>query len=301
MKKVSYFLMAALLVAASYVFVGCSKDNADEPSFSVVIKGEKVGEESILKGDFTSEFDADRTVSVQIVWNAPGELKEISLSLEDPTGKSTTIINNMSSGFASSTKHTWDSKEDTKCPVIMCPADKVETGCQFVFTAEVTDKNPGDKGEQKSSQKITIKFKPGQAPPPPETPLDAEKDFTWVQIPGTSTPVSGISEFGLEWKSNGNSYIKITPATGTKLVELTAEDWTTITTKEALKARVDGIAGTGLTVWEKISVGNATYAELVIATQVGNNYYIIKPEKMAVDKNSDGTINSRTVTGKSRK
>jgi hypothetical protein len=125
---------------------------------------------------------------------------------------------------------------------------------------------------------------------PPTHPLEGPKDFTWNRK-GTAAG-TGLSEFGLEWKSNTATNIVITPMTGSKLVEFKKEDWTLIETKEGLAAAVE--AGTGLTKWEVIPT-KATF-DYVIATKTADGkYFLLNPTERTINPSDPG---DRTVTGK---
>jgi len=153
MKKVSYFLGAALLLAASYSFVSCGdKEDADDASFEA--KMTPTGGET--KIGFTQTFDYDAEVSLEITWKVPGKIDNLTLSIDYPDGSNKVPTGfPKKSDFKTDTEHTWVSPEKFTCPTSM-----QSTGCTYVLTAGVTDKNSGEAGARTGSQKITIKFNP---------------------------------------------------------------------------------------------------------------------------------------------
>lgn len=126
---------------------------------------------------------------------------------------------------------------------------------------------------------------------PQPTPLADAKDFSWNRK-GSDPGTGDLALFGLEWKNNTATNIVITPAAGTKLVELAVSDWTTIETKEGLAEVVD--AATGIEKWEVIPT-KITF-DYVIATKTAEGkYFLINATERTINPNDGG---DRTVTGK---
>jgi len=140
MKKVSYFLVAALLVAASYVFVGCSDDNA-APTITVNLGG--TDQNSI-------EVDNDAVVKVKIDFEAEGGIDQIEIEKINSDGAGGNVQGfPKKDGFDSKTKH------QVKLDDVTAPSTEA---CQVQFNVKITDKS---KTPQVTSQIVTIKFRKG--------------------------------------------------------------------------------------------------------------------------------------------
>lgn len=117
------------------------------------------------------------------------------------------------------------------------------------------------------------------------TALSAETDATWERDGGAAA--TGLSMFGLEWTKNTSTGAKIVPMTGTTLVQLADDAWSTISTQEGLMDAVDN--ATALTIYEGVAVDAAKtdYTD-VIATKYNGVYYMIKIVSSSLGKNSTG-------------
>lgn len=146
-----------------------------------------------------------------------------------------------------------------------------------------------DKNGKEGSDSHTIKAAAA------ETALGAATAFEWKRI--GSNAATGLEEFGLAWTSNTSTsaVIKVGAA---KLVVLTANDWTAITTVEALKAKVDAATGVDSYTGVSATVASKTYND-VLATKNGDNYYLINVTKSTVASATAGT--TITITGNSKK
>src|SRR5690606_38214621 len=83
-----------------------------------------------------------------------------------------------------------------------------------------------------------------------ETPLSEAVDFEWERV--GSNPGTGLAAYGLKWEQNTSSSAIVAIQSGTVMVELPSESWTTITTREELAAAIDG--GTEITQYDGVSV-----------------------------------------------
>jgi len=132
---------------------------------------------------------------------------------------------------------------------------------------------------------------------PTETPLGAASNFSWVRDKGAA--VTGLnSELGLAWTSNTATEAIIKSNTGVKLVELSASQWTSITTKEALKKAVDE----GTVIADKrIPINKTSTQNVVLATKNGEAYHMIHITD-AINFNYTGTSDYKyTISGQSKK
>jgi len=143
MKKVSYFLMAALLVAANCVFVSCGEDNA-APTITVNLN--KTDQNSIT-------VENDETVTVKIDFEAAGGIDQIEIDKIDNDGSGSNVTGfPKKSGFVSKT-----TDKITLPDVTFSGKD----GGTIKFNVKITDKS---KTPQSTTQLITINFKKDGGP-----------------------------------------------------------------------------------------------------------------------------------------
>jgi len=127
------------------------------------------------------------------------------------------------------------------------------------------------------------------------TPLEGPEAFTWERSGNPVSTSPDLKLFGLEWKTNTGTHIVITPADGTKLVELTVNDWTSIETKEALAAIVEQMPE--INKWEAIPA-KADFNYVIATKTKEGKYFLINPTKRDIDQSDPG---HRIVTGKYKK
>ena len=157
---------------------------------------------------------------------------------------------------------------------------------QGVFNFVVTDKD----GQTKS---ISLTVTAESA----DTPLGVAADTYFERVGGAAG--TGLEGFGLQWTGNAklvNAVIKKDAAT--KLVQLTAAEWTSITTVEALAAAVDAAAD--MEDYRGISAdADGTYDDL-LACIFNDEYYMIHltSATVAVDAVNGTTIK---IYGQSKK
>lgn len=256
MKKVSYFLGAALLLAGSYVFVGCGGDDSATPTIDVLLNGTR--QNSI-------EVEYDATVKLEITWKAEGNIDKIDLNKKVGGSGSNVQGYPKSSGFKLDTEDTYT--------VDVTNDSGGTTAYTVVFSTSVTDKNSGDAGAQTTTQDITITFKAKGTGPnnPTETPLVAGSDFTLKYTGSSQSDGQNVNTtVGIKWSLNPTGSPQKArfipePSTG-KFVVLTQAEYDAITTKEALGAKYEG--GTGV---DKIETNTAAY----LITKTGSNYYLV--------------------------
>jgi len=142
MKKVSYFLGAALLLAANCVFVSCDKDNSETPTIDVLINDSR---------RTTIEVEYNATVKLEITWEAAGKIESIELDRKVNGSGGNVPGFPKKSGFSTDTKDQWKDEAITN--------PNGETACTITYSAKVIDKNEGEAGAQTKTQDITITFK----------------------------------------------------------------------------------------------------------------------------------------------
>ena len=109
---------------------------------------------------------------------------------------------------------------------------------------------------------------------PTGTALSAESNFVFRRVSQTDT--SGLDQFGLTWTGNTGTPLAaiISKGTASKLVVLASTDWASITTKEALMAKVDSAVDTAHFLGVDFDTPPNAF-DLVIATISGGNYFIL--------------------------
>jgi len=273
MKRVSFFMMAALF-AVSSVFVGCGKDDEpeplpepkDAPTISFKFDGETINAtgatESVKIGD---------EVVVEINYIADGEIKEIELTIGDADKETITT------GFNSATTH----------KITRTLKDEFDAEKDIVITTKITDKQDFAKS---ATFTFTISVE--------ENELE-EDDFEWKRIGGAAG--TGLADFGLGWTSNTASVAIIVPLTGTDLYQFDSDVYDEVTTKEGLIQLFDENVGTKLTDFRGVSVSASSSYDIVLGTKVkvGDDeyeYYLLHITHGTVSTGEAGT--TITITGK---
>jgi hypothetical protein len=121
---------------------------------------------------------------------------------------------------------------------------------------------------------------------PVEHPLSDPIAFKWERIGGAQG--TGLETFGLKWTGNAKEvHAQITKGTADKFVKFTSEEWKTITTLEILKVAIDAVPD--LPVYDNVSAAAGKTYDDVLATKVGENYYLINVTKGTVTTGTAGT------------
>lgn len=173
-------------------------------------------------------------------------------------------------------------------------------GTDGKYTIFIDGLTPGDynlRAESKTGESSKGFSISGSSTNPTTTPLDAAVDFSWIRDQGAVG--TGLGEYGLAWTSNTatNAIVKLDAAT--KLVQLTSAQWTSITTKEALKDAVD--AGTSIADYRGIELNKTASYDVVLGVNKGGTYYIIHITNFT-NFNYTGTANYKyTISGQSKK
>lgn len=133
---------------------------------------------------------------------------------------------------------------------------------EAVFKFVVTDKDG-----QTNSKSLTITAESA------DTPIGVAEDTFFERVGGAAG--TGLDGFGLKWTSNVEraTYAVLAKDAATKFVQLTAAEWTSITTVEALTAAVDAAAD--MADFRGISTtANGDYDD-VLGVIYNNEYYMI--------------------------
>lgn len=263
MKKLSYLL--GLLLVGSLIFTSCSDDDDTEPvdlSPSIVFTegGEDV---EVVVGDtvrFSVECASNSTSGKKL---DKFRIYMIIDNIEYPTEVNLTDID-----------------ENELTLDITNPIDYAFEGRLY---CEITDVD----GESNS---VSFNIISEEA----TTPLEGEEDLEWKRVGGTAG--TGLDMFGLKWTSNVKEVMAVIQKDGAdKLVQLAAEDWANITTKEDLMAAIEAAEDLGDYGYRGVSAeANGTYDD-VLAVKFNNEYFIIHIAEGTVEVGTQGT--TITITG----
>lgn len=143
-----------------------------------------------------------------------------------------------------------------------------------VYTFSVTDRDGNT--EERS---FTVTVEAGT------TPLSSAQTFTWERVGGAAA--TGLDQFGLSWTSNSATSAIVAQDAATVMVELSAADWTNITTQEDLATAIDN--GTSITEYRGVSAQqNDTYND-VLAVRHNGTDYILNIQQGTVTTGGSGT------------
>jgi len=289
MRKVSLLMMAAI-VAASSVFVSCSKDDdpyvaKDAPEISVTFGGDDVAKSA------TVPLKIGEEKKLVVSYEAAGGVKDIEFGIGTQSPTVPFTAGSTSGSFSI------DLTGEVKGPLSV--------------TIKVTD-NQGTASEGLpdaiSDLYDTFSFTINVV----ENALEeADFVFEWSKS-GTQATIGGIADFGLDWYAvtgdpllaqirpivdSGNEWYKFadTDAAAADAV------YNGITTKEALKA---------LFTADKKQTGNFTISvnnvnnpnwNVVIGTKVGNEYYLLRINRTQnVDDIAGSGFFIRKISGKAK-
>lgn len=268
MKNLKFILL--LVVALSMGFTSCSKDDDDDP-VDVTPNMDFKGGSQYISADAVVTAGQDFIIGITASSNANSGKKLKSV-------KYTVTSNN----------------------VVVLEFDSVfsETSYNLDYVFNMPDAGAGvfnfvvtDKDDQTKSISITVTAESA------DTDLGVATDTFFERIGGADA--TGLDGFGLKWTGNAKVISAvIAKDAATKLVQLTAAEWTSITTVEALTAAVDAAAD--MDSYKEISAeADGTYDD-VIACIYNDEYYMIHltSATVAVDAVNGTTIK---IYGKSKK
>jgi len=257
MKKLSYLL--GLLLFGGLIFSACSKDEDEEPQdLSPAIEFVSGGEDlTIVAGDSV-------LVSVACTSNPTSGKKldtyEIYMIIDNENTGAIVEVNDIDeSAYAVAYYITFPDPLEGK------------------LYAKITDVD----GES-SEVSFNITVEEGT------TPLEGEQELTWQREGGAAG--TGLDMFGLKWTSNVKEVMAVIQKDGAdKFVQLDAEAWTTVLTKEDLMAAVDAAEDLGDYGYRGVSAeANGDYDD-VLGVVYMEEYYIIHI--------SQGSVEVDPVTG----
>jgi hypothetical protein len=257
MKKLSYLL--GLLLIGGFIFSACSKDEDEEPQdLTPSIEFAAGGTDTIIvAGDsvLVSVICASNSISGKKL-----DTYEIYMIIDNEnTGAIVEVTDIDENAYAVAYYITFPDPLEGK------------------LYAKITDVD----GES-SQLSFNITVEEGT------TPLEGEQELTWQRVGGAAG--TGLDMFGLKWTSNVKEVMAVIQKDGAdKFVQLDAEAWTNILTKEDLMAAVDAAEDLGDYGYRGVSAeANGEYND-VLATLFNNEYYLIQI--------SNGTVEVDPVTG----
>ncbi|NPD44132.1 MULTISPECIES: hypothetical protein [unclassified Lentimicrobium] len=213
MKKFKFILL--FVAALGMGLTSCSKDD-DETPVDVTPNIDFKGGNEYISADAVVTAGQDFTIGITASSNANSGKKLKSV-------KYTVTSNN----------------------VVVLEFDSVfnETSYNLDYVFNMSDPGAGvfkfvvtDKDDQTNTISLTVTAESA------DTPLGVAEDTYFERVGGAAG--TGLDGFGLKWTSNVEraTYAVLAKDAATKLVQLTAAEWTSITTVEALTAAVDAAA-----------------------------------------------------------
>lgn len=247
MKKLK--LLALGLLSSSVMLTSCADDNEENPigpSLSVTedTQGATNGEVDIAVGStFSFSWDARK---------GDADMDMFTIEIDGvPIAETTDGGNTLPYELSGS-------DEDLYTDGITFTASAVSSR-DYTFIVE-------DKDGMTVSRTITVNVVAGT------TPLASAEAFTWQRVSGAAG--TGLDQFGLKWTNNSSTSAIVMTESGSKMVNLNASAWSSITTKEALMAAVDG--GTALSQYTGVSVQQSgTYDDVLGVKKTDGTYYLI--------------------------
>ncbi|TVR74532.1 MAG: hypothetical protein EA408_02135 [Marinilabiliales bacterium] len=253
MKKRNLLLMAALLITAA-MFTACEDDEIFDPPTVLTSAG---GEIVLAEG--VEEYTVEGTVL--------SDAGVAEIKLLQVTDDGNFQIGNTLTNFENpnSVPYSFTITGITDVMVVKVEATDVEMQTSY-------------------SDEITLVYTPI-----PETHLTDAEEATWQRVGGAAG--TGLEEFGLKWTSNVKSmnYAVIAKDEADKFVQLAADAWEEITTLEALEEAVE--QADDMNDYREVNVTEA-YSEYddVLATKVGDEYFLILVKSATVDATEDPVI-----------
>jgi len=251
MKRVSLFMMAAI-VAASSVFVSCSKDpdpyiEKDGPNISVTFGG------AAVTGNVDVQI-SNESKDLVISYSAPGGIKTITLTID---GATKTVDFEVDGASASFTESISLNLAQAKAIAVTTQITDNQAAASDGLPDAITDKN--------ESFSFTINVK--------ENALSAAEEFVLTH-PSENVTV------GIKWESVlGSSpfrgHFRVV-TTGSKFVMLTEDEFKAITTKEVLKKKYDdNLATKGVDFFDVNETPQASFKPTHFISKVGDTYFLV--------------------------
>ena len=275
MKRLS-FLLVAVFVATSAMFVSCGEDEIfDEPTILVRFNGANSAD-GVIDVPALNDGEVVGSVNVEVIFKADGGLSLARIARVGSNGPEVSGY----SGAGKTEGFEPSAKEDNKAVWTVernAPnADGSYAAYKVEYNVEAVDAQKGENQKRSPIVKIEINF----AAYSPSTPLVAGTDFTLTYVNINQTNGANINAtVGIKYAGNlpgnlGNFVIE--PANGNKFVKLAnkaAHD--EILDKETLKARYDSNA-TSASAVESLEVGaDAAFAAVYFISKVEDNYFLV--------------------------
>jgi len=257
MKKLSYLL--GLLVVTGIIFTSCSKDDDEPTDVKPTINFKGGGD--YVSGDVTVDVNDTLLIGVTATQNSntTKKLQEIYISR--------TSENNI----------VWDTTMEINETFYDADFNFIALS---IPTVETIAFRVSDKDGEVSSVSLDVTTEPNT------TPLEGAQALEWIRDSGAAG--TGLDMFGLKWTSNAKDIFAVIQKNDADpadlFVQLTADEWTSITTKEDLAAAVD--AATEIDTYEEVNltVPSSDYDD-VLATKYNGEYFIIHIQELTAVQN----------------
>ena len=257
MKKINLLLLFVSIISLTYI-TSCTTEEKADPTIDFVAEGGSITADIT---DLEIGHEIQFIINVNQSIDTKKNLKTFKVS--SITNNATRIDSTVENINADHKKMTFTFHTDTTY------------NSEEVFTFILTDK-----AGVSFSRTITIKTKVAPVVEPEDTDLDAAVALDWHRCGSDEIDITSFGlDMGITYGTSPNYFFKILKD-GDKLISLTTAEWTSITTKEALKTAVDN--GTDLTAIEGFDASGATTGsgtskvyDVVFATQKGTDYFMV--------------------------
>lgn len=276
MKKRKLFTIG--LIAVALIFTGCNDDDDDDPDPVLGPSLEVV--ETNTGSDGGGDVIIAQGESLQFAWDARKGAEDMETFDVVVTG-----VNNPSSLPMSSEGQTFpydmDSDDDE---VYVDTLTFINAGTSIGVTNYTFTVTSEDGTQTSVSFDVTVEM---------SAEVLETFDFTWVR--DGADPATGLDQFGLEWENNIGGEAIVAQDNATIFVEMSANDWNTVQTKEELTEAILDSDNAG----NAFPNGRYTGIETGPATQSYNDYlgvinddepYIIYVQNSTVDVGGGGTL-----------
>jgi len=271
MKKTIY-LFGLLLLAGAMVFTACKKDEDDPTPVDLTPVLTFIGNAGYTSADATLTVGSTFKVGVNAAENTTSKKNiETFKVVRTFNNTPTTVYEEDNIGSAN---YTWEDD---------LTANAIAGTERWTFT--VTDKD-------NLVKELVLNITTEAA----VTPLGNPEAMTWERV--GADPATGMAMFGLKWTSNLKEVMaQIKKDSADKFVQLTAAEWTSLTTVEELAVAVE--AGTDMDTYTGISAEVPQAYDAVLATKFNGEYFMIHLTNTTIEVLTGGT--TITITGEYKK
>ncbi len=258
------FLAVALLGASSMFLTSCEDDGTT--SLGPTLNMEELG-----SGKSSGEITVTPGSTLTFTWDSRKGDRDLNTFAISMIGSN--VATNPVSNGGNSFPYTISNANDEKYIDTLVVSAGPNMG-KTVYTFTVTDKD----GNSKSvSFEVTVASG--------SNPLSSASTFQWKRV--GSAAATGLDQFGLKWTTNSASSAIVKKDASTKMVMLSAGQWTSLTTDVELAAAIT--AGTDMTEYTGVSVtANNTYDD-VLGVLNNGVYYLLHVTKGTVTTGGSGT------------